>query len=103
MLRENYEQINEYFVQFVKEQDVKQILIAKPDGLIVVSTDKKLEAMSFALLYPPDLLEQDTVFVKLNEDATVWVAAPILGLNTKLGVLFMIYKPKPVDNAPVVE
>ncbi len=31
------------------------------------------------------------------------VAAPILGLNAKLGVLFMIYKPKPVDNAPAAE
>lgn len=103
MLRENYEQINEYFVQFIKEQDVKQILIAKPDGLIVVSTDKKLEGMSFASLYPPDLLEQDTVFVKVNEDETVWVAAPILGLNAKLGVLFMIYKPKPLDSVPPIE
>lgn len=101
MLRENYEQINEYFVQFIKEQDVKQILIAKPDGTIVVSTDKKLEGMSFASMYPPDLLEQETVFVKMNADGTIWVAAPVLGLNTKLGVLFMIYQPKPVDTAPV--
>ena len=39
MIRNNYDQINQYLTQFVKEKNMKEIVVAKPDGTMVVATN----------------------------------------------------------------
>lgn len=97
MIRENYDQINEYLIRFVKEPMVKQILVVKSDGIVAVSTDKKLEGMSFSSLYPTQTLNQDEISATSAEDGNIVVVAPIMGLNARLGFIYMIYMPEKIS------
>lgn len=92
MLRENYEQINEYLVQFVKEPNIKQILVVKTDGTVAVATDKKLEGVSFSTLYPGRYEEATETVVADDEHGNILIASPIMGLNRKLGIVFLVYE-----------
>ncbi len=96
MLRENYEQINEYLNQFVKEPQIKQILVVKSDGTVAVATDKKLEGVAFSSLYPVELLEKDEIEIMDDQNGNILILSPIMGLNKKLGMLFMVYEPEKI-------
>lgn len=92
MFRENYEQINEYLNQFVKEPHIKQILVVKSDGTVAVATDKKLEGVAFSSLYPNELMEKNEIVITDDKNGNILVVAPIMGLTKKLGMFFMIYE-----------
>ena len=92
MLRENYEQINEYLNQFVKEPHIKQILVVKSDGTVAVATDKKLEGVTFSSLYPNELMEKNEIVITDDKNGNMLVIAPIMGLTKKLGTVFMVYE-----------
>ena len=94
MLKENYEQINEFLVQFVKEPHIKQILVAKIDGMVVVATDKKLEGAAFSSLYPGEYLEKNETMVADDEKGNIFIVSPIMAFNRKLGIFFMVYEPE---------
>lgn len=94
MLRENYEQINEYLIQFVKEPNIKQILVVKTDGTVAVATDKKLEGVAFSTLYPSRYEETTETVVADDENGNILIASPIMGLNRKLGIVFLVYEPE---------
>lgn len=97
MLRENYEQINEYLNQFVKEPQIKQILVVKSDGTVAVSTDKKLEGGAVSSLYPKELMEKDELVITDDKNGKILVVSPIMGLNKKLGMFFMVYEPEKIN------
>lgn len=94
MLRENYEQINEYLNQLVKEPQIKQILVVKADGIIAVSTDKKVEGAAFSSLYPNELMEKNEIVITDDKNGDMLVIAPIMGLSKKIGMFFMVYEPE---------
>lgn len=89
MLRGNHDQINQYLVLFVREPNMKEVLVARADGRIVAATDKKREGMLVTDLFPPEMQKVDTITVTGRPDGTYLVAAPILGLSDKLGVLIL--------------
>lgn len=93
MIRENYDQINLYLNQFVKEQNMKEIVVAKPDGTIVVATNKKFEGKPVTDIFPASVLQEDTLTVTSLENGDIMVASPVMGLSTKLGVLILLYTP----------
>lgn len=93
MIRDNYDQINQYLNQFVKEQNMKEIVVAKPDGTIVAATNKKLEGTSIEGAFPPTVLELDKTTVTSLENDDIMVASPVMGLSTKVGVLILLYTP----------
>lgn len=97
MFRENYEQINEYLNQFVKEPHIKQILVVKSDGTIAVATDKKLEGVAFSSLYPNELMEKNEIFITNDKNGNILVISPIMGLNKKLGMFLMVYEPEKIN------
>lgn len=99
MLKENYEQINEFLIQFVKEPHIKQILVAKIDGMVVVATDKKLEGAAFSSLYPGEFLEKNETVVAEDEKGNILIVSPIMAFNRKLGIFFMVYEPEKIDMA----
>lgn len=97
MLRENYEQINEYLNQFVKEPHIKQILVVKSDGTVAVATDKKLEGVAFSSLYPNELMEKNEIVITDDKkNGNILVVSPIMGLNKKLGMFLMVYEPEKI-------
>lgn len=97
MLRENYEQINEYLAQFVKEPHIKQVLIARSDGTITVATDKKLEGTALSSLYPQQLIGADEIVLSDDKSGNILVVAPVMGFNKKLGVFLMVYEPEKIN------
>lgn len=92
MLRDNYDQINEYLNQFVKEPHIKQVLVCRSDGMVVVATDKKLEGVAISSLYPKELIEKNEIEISGDQNGNILVISPIMGLNKKLGMLFMVYE-----------
>jgi putative NADH-flavin reductase len=96
MINENYEQINEYLIQFVKEPHVKRILVVKDDGTVAVATDKKLEGASFSSLYPSEFLEKNETVITDDKDGNIVIVAPIMGLNKKIGMFLMVYEPEKI-------
>ena len=96
MLRENYDQINEYLNQFVKEPHIKQILVIKADGTIAIATDKKLEGVAFSSLYPNELMEKNEIVITDDKNGNILVVSPIMGLNKKLGMFLMAYEPEKI-------
>jgi hypothetical protein len=93
MIRENYDQINQYLNQFVKEQNMKEIVVAKPDGAIVVATNKKFEGQPVTDIFPASVLQVDKLTVSSLENGDIMVASPVMGLSAKVGVLILLYTP----------
>ncbi|MBN2399156.1 MAG: hypothetical protein JXI33_02315 [Candidatus Aminicenantes bacterium] len=94
MLKENYEQINEFLIEFVKESHIKMILVATVDGTVVVATDKKLEGAAFSSLYPGGFLEKNETTVADDASGNIIIASPVMAFNRKLGIFFMVYEPE---------
>lgn len=93
MIRGNYDQINQYINQFVKEQNMKEIVVAKPDGTIMAATNKKLEGTSIEGTFPPTVLQLDKTTVTSMENGDIMVVSPVMGLSAKVGVLILLYTP----------
>jgi hypothetical protein len=93
MISGNYAQINQYLSQFVKEKNMKGIVVAKPDGTIVAATNKKLEGAPVASVFPPSVLHEDKTTVTTLENGDIMVVSPVMGLSEKLGVLILLYTP----------
>jgi len=91
MPKGNYDNIDQYFKQIIKEDRFKVILLAGTDGKILVSTDRRMEGADLSQYYPETLLGlYETTVSELNSEEMV-VAAPVIGLTAKLGVLVMVY------------
>lgn len=97
MLKENYEQINEYLNMFIKEPHITQIIVVKSDGIVVAATDKKLEGVAFPSQYPKEYLEKNEIFITDGQDGRIVVISPIMGLSKKLGTFLMTYEPEKVN------
>lgn len=93
MIKNNYDQINQYLNQFVKEKNMKEIVVAKPDGTIVVATNKKREGASVTGAFPPSVLQEDKTAVTTLESGDIMVVSPVMGLNSKQGILILLYTP----------
>jgi hypothetical protein len=97
MIKENYDQIDEYLTRFIKERNMKQILVVKSDGTIAVATDKKIEGMSVSSLYPTQIMEQGDINISVDKDGNLQVVAPIMGLNARIGTLILIYQVQKIN------
>lgn len=84
--RENLEQANQFFLQFIKEANIsKAQYIDVETGAILISTDKKDEG---TMILNPMVLNAEKQFV--DRDSLHWrIATPVMGLNQKLGVLIV--------------
>lgn len=93
MLRDNYDQVGLYFNQLVKEDDrVTEIIAINQKGKMIVSTNKRYEGKAFKSIYDEKSLQLNEI--SITQDGEVFtIIAPILALNSKIGTLFMQYKP----------
>jgi len=93
MMRGNYDQVNQYLAQFVREPNMKEIVVARTDGRIVAATNKQRDGAPVTDFFPPEVLRTDTITVTSREDGDLMVAAPVMGLSDKLGVLILLASP----------
>lgn len=93
MLRNNMEQVNILTKDLVKEKNFQAIHIIEPSGQILISTDKKLEGQSAIGTIDPSLLNSDSVLINKTADM-LFLSAPIMGYDKKLGFVVITYKPE---------
>lgn len=96
MIRDNYDQINQYLANFVKEKNMKELVVAKTDGKVVAATNKKLEGTNISTSFPADVLQTAETTITVRENGEYQVVSPVMGLNAKLGVLVLVYAPPPL-------
>ncbi|MRR07475.1 MAG: hypothetical protein EG828_11150 [Deltaproteobacteria bacterium] len=93
MMRGSFDQLNQYLAQFVKEPNMKEIIVARLDGRIVAATNKKREGTLASSAFPVDMLRVEAITVSTLENGDLLVAAPVLGLNARLGTLILVASP----------
>ena len=91
MMRGNYDQINQYLINFVREPNVNDVLLAKADGVILLATNKRLEGEPVTDSFPASVLQVEKTTVSSLEGRGLMSASPVMGLNRKLGVLIVVY------------
>ena len=91
MMRGNYDQINQYLINFVREPHVQDVILAKADGVILLATNKRLEGTPVKDSFPASVLQVEKATVSSLEGKGLMSASPVMGLNRKLGVLIVVY------------
>ncbi|MFW5793566.1 MAG: hypothetical protein ACOCWC_04730 [Bacteroidota bacterium] len=92
MLRENLENINEYQNEFVKLSGFSNLMLIDNNGIIWLSTDKKYEEEKFTEHYPGDFLNNNSIYLQSDAGTRqINVSAPIMGIDSQLGTVFVIY------------
>lgn len=97
MIRENYDQINEYLTQFVKNREIKRIVVVDTNSIIVAATDKKQEGKPFSTYYQQEYLERIDINIANDSEGNIQIVAPIMGLNRRIGTLLMTYVPEQLN------
>lgn len=94
LLSGNVEQVDQYLYQFVQEKNFELILVADAKGQIISTTNQKYKGEDFANHFEASLLSADEIMVNAADSTSIKVASPIMGLNSKLGTLYAVYKPE---------
>lgn len=93
MIRDNYDQVNQYLEQFIKEKNMKELVVARPDGKVVAATNKKLEGAAITDSFPAEVLQVDTTTLTTRDNGEIMVVSPVMGLSEKVGVMVLVYRP----------
>ncbi|MFC5285127.1 hypothetical protein ACFPJS_16765 [Pedobacter alpinus] len=91
MLRNNLDEIDIITTDLVKQKNIQDVNLINMDGRIINSTNKKLEGSMASGIYR-NYLVLDTAQVLITSDSIARVIAPVMGYQSKLGVIVMNYK-----------
>jgi len=100
MIRDNYDQVNQYLAQFIKEKNMKELVVARPDGKVVAATNKKLEGAAITDSFPAEVLQVESTTLTTRDNGEIMVVSPVMGLSEKVGVLVLVYKPVTLGLGP---
>lgn len=89
----NLDQIDQYFTDLVQMPGFQSAVLAKPDGKVLIASDRKKLAEAFATLYPAEYLQASDIRVERAANGNLRAIIPILGLNQQLGTLVLEYTP----------
>jgi C4-dicarboxylate-specific signal transduction histidine kinase len=92
--RNNLDQANQYLNEFVRAREFELALFTDNDGNIVLATDKRMEGTLVQDQFEINIADVQDVNIQVMSD-NKWIAtAPVMGLNTRLGTLILIYDPR---------
>ncbi|MTB51228.1 hypothetical protein [Lewinella sp. W8] len=91
LVRENYEQVGQYFNQFMKSPRVEAVTLIRLDGTIWLASDKKLEGQNFMGPVPIPIGGGERMTVDASDPGVVQISAPVMSLDSKLGTLVVRY------------
>ncbi len=84
MIRENMDQVNQFFNNIVKEPGIQKLqLIDVSTETILISTDKKEEGTAI----DNRLILDAEKTINLSDENGFRIVSPVMGLNSKIGIL----------------
>lgn len=92
MLSENKEQLKWYISELEKDSKVGDVLICDMSSSVLYSSEKRLVGKPFPNAYDQALLATKTIDIKKGENGNMYLIAPIMGLNDRIGTLFLSYR-----------
>lgn len=101
MLRENLDEIDQYFMELVKNPHIALVLLADSEGKVLRSTDRKYLETQFATHFPPALLQDAGVSIHAGAGNAVRLVLPIQGLTSRLGTVLLEYTGTPRTGEPL--
>ncbi len=99
LIRNNLDQIDQYFNELVKNERIKIALLSGMDGKVLVASDKKYQGSEFGQIFPAALLEASEVTIQDTEGGVKLLVMPIMGLNNRLGTAVLSYMPEQLSPA----
>jgi hypothetical protein len=93
MIRNNLDQIDQFFTEIVKLPGTERVLLAGADGKVVVSTDRLHLGVEASTVVPAEALALPQVTVRSEADGMVLLVVPVMGLNDRLGTVFVTRRP----------
>ena len=93
LLRNNLDQISQYFNELVKLRDTEIVVLVSADGQLLVSTDKRHEDAKGKDLFPVEILNKKKITVESNVDGKKLLVIPIMGLNNRMATVVVTYSP----------
>lgn len=90
MTRENMEQVNQFFLNFIKVPNVEKVqLISYNNSSVLISTDKKDEGQ---VVTDNTILQSDTIRSYKTDSTHSKIITPIMGLNNRIATLVIEIK-----------
>lgn len=89
-LKQDLDQVDDYFIQYVKEKHIQSLVFVGPDGVVLLATDKKLEGQPYTPLDAP-MLDGSSVRVLDDGEHDIVVVTPVMGYDSRLGTLVLTY------------
>lgn len=93
MLRNNFDEIDQYFVDLVKNPRITLALLADVDGRVLRTSDRKYLDSRFSEHFPAELLRGEDVAIHPDEGNRRRLVLPIQGLTSRLGTVLLVYAP----------
>ena len=94
MIRNNRDQIDQYFTELVRNERIRLVLLADVNGKILLASNRKLQEGTFADVFPAALLQEPQVTVQEGEGNEKRLVLPIQGLTARLGTVVVVYLPE---------
>lgn len=89
----NLNQVDQYFGQLVQIRGFKSAVLARPDGKVIVASDRKKLVETFSGLYPGVNLDSNEIMLERVGNGIFRAIIPIFGLNKHLGMVVVEYLP----------
>ena len=84
LFRNNMDQVNQFFLAFIKENGVEQIDMINPESaLIILSTDMKQEGKTIS---DSRILQAENT-ISMEDSVGLRIVSPIMGLEKKIGIV----------------
>ena len=97
IMKGNIEAVNLYANDMVKEKSFQTITVVDEKGVVVSSTNKKLEGKPYASIGNAVYLSNDSTVINKVDDTAFEVLSPVMGFNKRIGTLIFNYTPPKAD------
>lgn len=94
MMKGNIEAVNLYANDIVKEKNFQAITVVDDKGIVISSTDKKLEGKQYSSIGNAAYLTTDSTIAEKNNGNNIVVSSPVMGFNKRIGTLILSYNPR---------
>lgn len=90
---DDWEEIDTYFQQFVKSTNILEVFLLQDDGLVMVSTNKKLEGDYFTDTKINTMQETERTILLQDDKGRNLVVAPVVMKENRQSTLVIVYQP----------